>query len=161
MKDSVNEMEDDILEIKHSKLDKVKLGKHYLVFYFQLWSGKGRPVWFMAACYYLASLLARWLVSVMATQHIISTIALYGFVVISLGQDKVTENRFVLKIQLNFTLKEAFPELLLDETDMNLSQFSQPKDTVMKIYCGIWWWQWFIQLCPGWPFLFEEIYGTM
>ena len=60
---------------KKSKLNELALGKHYIVFYFNKWTGKGRPVCFMAARFCLHGLLAHWLV--MAIQHLISTLALY------------------------------------------------------------------------------------
>ena len=47
---------------KHSKLDEVALGKHYMIFYFHTWTGKCKTVSFMAARFCLASLSARWIV---------------------------------------------------------------------------------------------------
>ena len=44
---------------KISTLDKVPLGKHYMVFYFTIYLGKQRPVCFMAARYCLVSLSSR------------------------------------------------------------------------------------------------------
>ena len=98
---------------KTSTLDKVPLGKHYMVFYFTTYSGKQRPFCFMAARYCLASLSARWIV--MEMQHIIATLATFGFVVNTLGCDGASENRSALKQQLNISLRDAFPELMTDD----------------------------------------------
>ena len=79
----------------------------------------------------LVSLLAHWLVMVM--QHIILTLALYGFIENSLGQDGLTKYIYLLKIQLYLILKEVLPELLSDKTDLiipNESELVQPT----KIY---------------------------
>ncbi len=55
VKDSMSEMVDDVSETKHIKLEEVQPRHHYMVFYFQSWSGKGRPVCFVVARYCLAS----------------------------------------------------------------------------------------------------------
>ena len=47
---------------KHSKLDEVALGKHYMVFKMHTWTGKGKPISFMAARFCLDSLSSRWIV---------------------------------------------------------------------------------------------------
>ena len=104
-------------DTEKSKLDEVPLGKHYMVFHFQIWTGKGRPICFMVARYCLAGLSARWLV--MEIQHIIATLALYRFVVNSLGCDGATENRSALMQQLDLSLRDVFPDLFDDEVTGN------------------------------------------
>ena len=101
-----------------------------MAFWFQTWSGKKRPITFMAARYCLNRLSARWLV--VEIRKTIATLAFYGFVVTALGFDGATENRSAICQQLTLSIQDVFPELMKHNEVLEITDVMRLMETRVR-----------------------------